>query len=54
MKTRTKVKAGAIMSNNHNETQVRDSKQAAGLQVQTRVKAGAIVLGNHNETLVSK
>ena len=52
MKTKTNVKAGGLPVN-HNETQVRDSKQAAGLRVKTRVKAGAVGV-NHNETLVSK
>ena len=50
MKIRTNVKAGAINSN-HNETQVRDTDQAAEMPVKTRVKAGAVP-ANHNETQV--
>jgi hypothetical protein len=48
MKIRTNVKAGALAPN-HNETQVRDTNQAAGLRVKSRVKAGALA-PNHNET----
>ena len=50
MKLRTNVKAGAL-SPNHNETQVRDTNQTAGMPVKTRIKAGALS-PNHNETLV--
>ena len=49
MKTKTNVKAGAP---NHNEAQVRDTNQAAGLRVKTRVKAG-LMGTNHNEALVT-
>jgi hypothetical protein len=52
MKIKTNVKAG-LTGINHNETHVRDSKQAAGLRVKTRVKAG-LGGGNHNEALVSE
>ena len=51
MKIKTNVKAGGL-SSNHNEAQVRDANQAAGLRVKTRVKAGGMG-SNHNEALVS-
>ena len=50
MKLRTNLKAGAL-SNNHNETQIRNTKPSTGLRVKTRVKAGALA-PNHNETQV--
>src|SRR5438105_2653789 len=50
MKTKTNVKAGALAAN-HNESQVRDTKQAAGLRIKTNIKAGALA-DNHNETQV--
>jgi hypothetical protein len=37
---KTRVKAGGLSTGNHNETQVRDNNQTAGLRVKTRVKAG--------------
>jgi hypothetical protein len=40
MKTRNKVKAGAL-PRNHNESQVRDA--APGLKVKTIIKAGSII-----------
>jgi hypothetical protein len=47
METQTHVKAGGSM--NHNETLVRDTGTAKGLQVKSHVKAGGVI--NHNETL---
>jgi hypothetical protein len=50
MKTKTRVKAGGLQFN-HNETLVREARQANGLKVKTKVKAGGISM-NHNETLL--
>ena len=49
MKKKTHVKAGTLTAN-HNETLVRTTRPATGLQVKTHVKAGALTQ-NHNETL---
>jgi hypothetical protein len=51
MKTKTRVRAGA-MTSNHNETLVRDIAKGKGLTVKTHVRAGGVLL-NHNETLVA-
>jgi hypothetical protein len=50
MKTKTRIKAGALVRN-HNETFVRDAAKSQGLRVKTHVRAGGPRF-NHNETLV--
>jgi hypothetical protein len=49
MKTKTRVRAGGIRLQNHNETLVKAAP--TGLKVKTKVKAG-LLSSNHNETLV--
>jgi len=39
MKTKTRVRAGALTTN-HNETLVRDTAKGQGLKVKTRVRGG--------------
>jgi hypothetical protein len=49
MKTKTRVRAGGIRLQNHNETLVKAAP--TGLKVKTKVKAG-LLSSNHNEMLV--
>ncbi len=51
MKIRTKVKAGGIFLDNHNQTLLRESA-SRGLKVRTHVKAGGLNIGNHSQKLV--
>ena len=52
MKTKTRVRAGALIKN-HNETLGRcDAAKGQGLKVKTHVRAGGVRGLNHNETLV--
>ena len=51
MQVKTRVKAGGVKLDNHNETRVRAKGQGQSLTVKTHVKAGGVTF-NHTETLV--
>ena len=46
MKTKTRVRAGALTTN-HNETLVRDSSKGQGLKVKTHVRAGKGIISGY-------